>query len=133
MFSITSTGGDLTLTITATGSPSLKVSISEWSGLNDAPVEDAQPFSDALSSAVQFPHYTPVSTNNLVIVVAGWTANNYSSGPTNGFTRMTPVGSLSAYQEVAYRVNTSATETRPTYALTAPVNYATVIAEFGAP
>lgn len=134
MFALTPTDpGDTFVTISATTSVSLKVSISEWSGLSNATVENEKQNATSLSSTVTTENTIPNSTNNLIIAVGGWTANNYSSGPSDGFTRMTPVGSLSAYQEVAYLVQSSADPKNTTWMLTAPLNSTTVIAAFGAP
>lgn len=133
MYFISSVSPNSTIIVSADAAVSIKISISEWSGLNNAAPEDSSANTSLASSTVITGHIFPVSTNNLLIAVGGWTANNYSTGPNNGYTRMTPVGSLSAYQEVAYLIQSSTADTRCTWTLTAPLNSASIIAAFAAP
>lgn len=110
------------------------INMSEWSGLNDTGAEDVNSGVGVLSSTVSTGSVTPVSTNNLVIGAGAWTADDYSTGPTNSFTRMTQVGSgATTFQESAYRIQTTATARSTGWGLTAGVNWAACAAVFGAP
>jgi hypothetical protein len=111
------------------GGTRLSGSVSEWSGLaNSVPVRTTN---NAVGSAtVSTNPVTPATANNLVIAIGGWTANNYSSGPTNSFVRMTATGGGAAWQETAYKIQTSAVDAETGWTLTLPINWTTVIAAF---
>jgi hypothetical protein len=111
----------------------LSMSVSEWINLKDAPAEATNTNSGVVSSTVTTGSVTPVSASNLVIAIGGWTANDYSSGPTNSFTRMTQAGGGAVFQEGAYLIQSSATAKSTGWGLTAGINWAAVIAAFGAP
>lgn len=51
----------------------------------------------------------PTSANNIIIAVGGYAdaSNQYSSGPTNGFTRLTAVGGASIRQETIYLIRSA--------------------------
>lgn len=111
----------------------ISVSATEWSGLTNAAPEATNTNSGVLGSTVTTGSVTPISVANLVIAGGGWTANNYSSGPTNSFTRLTPTGGGAAWQEGAYLIQTTATSKSTGWGLTAGINWAAAIAVFGAP
>lgn len=108
---------------------------SEWSGLTES-VSDADAVNGntgLASSTVTTNSVTPLSANNLIIACGGWTADDYSTGPTNSFTRATAAGGGSVWLESAYKLQTSATAASTGWTLTAGINWATAIASFGAP
>lgn len=107
--------------------------LTEWSGLNNAGAEATNTNSGLASSTVTTNSVTPASTRNLVIAVGGWTANDYVSGPTNSFTRMTPIGGTGTFQESAYLIQSSATARSTGWTLSAGINWAAAIAVFGGP
>lgn len=85
------------------------------------------------SSTVTTGSVTPISAHNLIVACGGWTANDYSTGPTNSFTRGTPAGGGSVWLESAYKTQTSATAASSGWGLTAGINWASAIVSFGAP
>ena len=106
--------------------------VSEWSGLvNEAP-ERPSDSSALASSTVTAGTDPPSSTSNVVIAAAAWTADNYSSGPTEGYTRMTQTGGGAVFQEGAYLIQATNAEGFTQWTLTAPINWATASAIFGA-
>lgn len=107
--------------------------ISEWSGLNNTPRETFNSNAGVASSTVTTNSVTPSSANNLIIACGGWTANDYSTGPTNSFTRATAAGAGSVWLESAYKLQTSATAASSGWGLTAGINWASAIASYGAP
>lgn len=128
------TGGATDVNITLLDTTDVVVNMSEWSGLSNAGAEAVNNDAAVLSSTVATGSVTPASTRNLIIAVGAWTADDYSSGPTNSFTRMTQVGSgATTFQESAYRIQTSATARSTGWGLSAGVNWAAAIAAFGAP
>ncbi len=112
----------------------LNCNASEWSGLNNAGPENSPAGNSGLldispvSSAV-----TPSSANSLVLAIGGWTADDYSSGPTNSFTRMTATGGGAAFQECAYLIRSNAASTTTGWTLTAGINWAVATTAFGGP
>lgn len=129
----TNVASDDGVTVSATATGQLQINLSEWSGLNSAGAEATNTNSGVASTAVTTNSVTPVSTHNLVIASGGWTANNYSSGPTNSFTRMTPIGGATSFQESAYLIQTAATSKSTGWTLSAGINWAAAVAVFGAP
>lgn len=79
--------------------------IAEYSGLVDAVPQDTSDSSNAASSALGVVPATldPTTANNLVVGVGAYVSatNTYSSGPSNSFTRLTPTGGASVFQEEA--------------------------------
>lgn len=119
--------------LTVSGSGRISINASEWSGLANAAPEGTNTNTGLLSSTVTTGSATPVSAANLVVGAGAWTANDYSSGPTNSFTRLTQTGGGLAWQEGAYLIQAAATVNSTGWALTAGINWAAVIAVFGAP
>lgn len=80
----------------------------EFSGLPNVEAESTETGNRATSStmAMVTSALAPTSTNNLIIAVGGYfdASNRYSSGPTNGFTRLTPVGGADIRQEAIYLI-----------------------------
>lgn len=122
-------GGDPTTQAATVGGTRLSGSLSEWSGLaNEIPVRTTN--GAVASTTVDTIAVTPGAASNLVIAIGGWTANNYSSGPTNSFIRMTQTGGGAAWQEEAYKIQSAATDASTGWTLTLPINWTTVIAAF---
>lgn len=115
------------------GTTRMSINVSEWHGLTDAPPDDQNTNSALASSTVTTNSVTPLTTHNLVIAAGGWVLNDYSSGPTNSFTRMTNIGAGTIWQESAYLLQTSATAKSTGWSLSAGINWAAAIAVFGAP
>lgn len=109
----------------------LIVNISEWSGISSATAEAVNSGTGVLSATVATGSVTPVATSNLIIGAGGWTANDYLSGPTNSFTRMTQVGQgATTFQESAYIIQSTTTTKSTGWSLTAGINWAAAIATF---
>lgn len=109
------------------------MNVSEWSGLNNAAPTSTNNNSGTASSTVTTGSVTPTTTNNLVIGSGAWTADDYSSGPTNGFTRLTapPAVFFLGASEGAY-INQTAITTKSTgWGLSAGIDWAATIAVFG--
>lgn len=117
----------------AAGLTRVAANIQEWTGLNDALKETNNSSDSVAGSTVSPGSVAPVSTNNLTLACGGWVANDYSSGPTNSYVRLTPAGSGSIYLESAYLYQTSASSTSTSWTLTTGINWAAVTATFGAP
>lgn len=105
----------------------------EFKPLTNAAPEATNTNSALASSTVTTGSATPASATNLVVAMGGWTANNYSSGPTNSFTRLTPSGGSGTFEEAAYLSQSSATAQSTGWTLTAGINWAGAIAVFGMP
>lgn len=125
-------GGETAITVFADGLPvRLSICAIEVSGLANSVAEDTDIASALASATVTTPSVTPTSTNNLVVAVGGWTSNNYSTGPTNGFTRLTPTGGGAAWQEAAYIIQAAATAKSTGWGLTVGINWASAVCAFG--
>ncbi len=68
-----------------------------------------------------------------MVAIGAWTANDYSSGPTNSFTRLTQTGGGAVFQESAYLIQAAVTAKSTGWSLTAGINWAADIFVFGAP
>ena len=119
--------------VSGTNGTRVSANCSEWSGLTNAAPEATNTNTGLANATVTTNSVTPASANNLVIAMGGWTANDYSSGPTNSFTRMTQTGGGALFQEGAYLIQSSATAQSTGWTLTAGINWAAAIAVFGAP
>ena len=131
------TGGTLTVVIHAnTGATRITANVSEWSNIGSG-IENSKSASGLASTTVVTDdgshHTTPSSARNVVIACGAWTANNYSSGPTDSFTRMTAAGTGAVRQETAYKIQTTATAANPSWTLTSGINWAGASAAYGAP
>jgi len=111
----------------------LNLSVITVSGLNNAVPDATNSNTGVASSTVTTNSVTPATASNLVVAIGAWTVNDYSSGPTNGFTRLTQTGGGAVFQESAYLIQSSATAKSAGYTLTAGINWAAAIAVFGAP
>ncbi len=105
----------------------------EFSSLTNAAPESNNTNTGVSSSTVTTNSVTPASANNLVLAVGGWTANDYQTGPTNSFIRLTPKANGTVDIEGAYLIQSSATANSTGWGLTAAINWAAGIAVFGAP
>jgi len=121
------------ITVETDISDRVSVQLSEWSGLNSAAPEATNSASGLLDASPATGSVTPTSANALIIGAGGWTANDYSTGPTNSFTRLTQTGGGAAWQEAAYQIESAVAARSTGWGLTAGVNWAAVIAAFGAP
>lgn len=127
-------GGGTDVVISRLVDGRMNANISEWSGLNDAASENAKQNSASVSSTVIADGGVSSSSNNLTVAVGGWTADDYSSGPINSFTRMTAIGGGAVWQETAYRIQLGSTDPQGSgWTLTAGINWAAATAVFGAP
>lgn len=130
-----SSGGDTDIIISQdSGSLRVTANISEWSGLSNSSAEAIQSGTGLAGTSVSTGSVIPSSAHNLLIAVGGWTADQYSSGPTNSFVRLTPEGGGAVYQEAAYLYQTSATTKSTGWTLSAPgLNWAAAIIALPAP
>lgn len=130
-----SSGSGTTITLNRSGrSPGpMCANVSEWSGLNNAAPEATNNNSDVANAIVTTNSVTPSSTNALVVGNAVWTLNDYSTGPTNSFTRMTQTNITGAFIEEGYQIESSAIAYSTGWTLTAGIAWAATIAAFGAP
>ncbi len=111
----------------------MSANFSEWSGLSNAAPSATNSDFGLANPTVTTGSVVPTTANNLVIGAGAWTANDYSTGPTNSFTRMTQTGGGTAWQEAAYLIQSSATSQSTGWGLSAGINWASAIAVFGAP
>lgn len=118
------------------GSVRINVNISEWAILDSATAEDSDVAEDA-GNTITTGLVDPTTSPNLVIAIGAF-AEGDSSGPTNGFTRMTPTGGAegggggAVYQECAYRVrDADHTAIDTGFEISSSAEWATVIAAFG--
>lgn len=112
----------------------MSVWVGEFSGITPGAASEGKISSSSVaSSSVSTQSTSASSANNLAIASFGMVANDYSSGPTDGFTRATPIGGGSVYQEVAYKIQSSAVVVSTTWTLTAGINWASCISAFGGP
>lgn len=116
-----------------TGLTRISANVQEWNGVNSAPSEGTNSSSRVAGTTVSAGNVVTVSTNNLTIACGGWVANDYSSGPTNSYVRLTQVGSGSIYLESAYLIQSSALTTSTSWTLSAGINWTAATASFGAP
>lgn len=120
--------------VQSSGLTRMSVWVGEFSGIQPNSMhESANNDNNLASSSVTTGSVSPLSANNLILASFGMVANDYSSGPTGGFTRATPIGSGSVYLEVAYKLQTSADAASTTWTLTAGINWASTISAFGGP
>lgn len=106
--------------------------VSEWTGLANAAPDATNSASALVNASPATGSVTPASAAALVLGAGGWTADNYSSGPTNSFTRLTRTGGGAAWQEAGYQIESAVAAYSTGWALTAGINWAAVIAAFGA-
>lgn len=126
------TGGETGWSIGIDDPGRMTATFLEFSGLLNQAPESVNSNSGTLSSTVTTGSVTPSSAANLIIAGGAWTANDYSTGPTNGFTRDTAVGGGVRYIESAHLIQSSATAQSTGWGLTLGINWAAVIAAFGA-
>jgi hypothetical protein len=126
-------GGETGFTVTYGSTNRTAVNGQEWTGLTNATPEAFNKGTAVADANPATGSVTPVSANNLLIGCGNWTLNDYSTGPTNGFTRLTPDGNTAAFLESAYLVQSSATTNSTGWTLSAGINWAAGIAVFGAP
>ncbi len=126
------TGGETGFSLNIDDPGRINAIFMEFSGLKNQAAESTNNNSGVASSTVTIGSVTPTSANNLIIGGGFWTVNDYSSGPTNGFTRATNVGGTGQFQEVAYLIQSAATANSTGWGLTAGINWEAVIAAFGA-
>lgn len=83
----------------------------EFSGIPNVAPEDYEDArrgpSDTLAMVTSA--LAPTSANNIIIAVGGYAdaSNQYSSGPTNGFTQLTAVGGATIRQETIYLIRSA--------------------------
>lgn len=121
------------IVVTGSAANRLSFNASEWSGLTNAAPEATNSAATAANANPATGSVSPASANNLVIASGAWTLDDYSTGPTNGFTRLDQTGGSVAWLESAYLIQSSATAAGTDWTLTAGINWAAAIAVFGAP
>ena len=129
--------GTVTLTTVGVGGRT-SMHISEWANLANAAPEDTSTGTDVGGSTAEVyivpATQDPTSANNLVIGIGGYVnaTDDYSSGPTNSFTRLTATGGASVFQECGYLIRTAdhSAVTSSVATLTAPA-WAAASASFG--
>jgi hypothetical protein len=124
-------GGSTGVTATTSATSRVSLNATEWKGLTNAASEGTNSKSALLDAAPNTLSVTPASASNVAIAVGGWTADDYSAGPTNGFSRLTPTGGGLEFQEGAYIQQSTATAQSTGWTLTAGINWAAGIAVFG--
>lgn len=127
------TGGSRNFTAVVVGVGTVSVNFSEWSNLKTGAATATNGNTAVASSTVTTNSVASSAESSLVIAIGGWTANNYSSGPINGFTRMTQTGGTGAFQEGAYLINSGGVAKSTGWTLTLGINWAAAIAVFSAP
>lgn len=125
-------GGETSATITLSGSSRYTINALEFSGLKNAGPEATNTNSALANSTVTTNSVTPSSAHNLIVASGAWSVNDYSSGPTSSFTRLTASTNLNVAQEGAYLIQSSASSQSTGWSLTAGINWCAGIAAFGA-
>lgn len=133
---VVASAGATDVNVSLANDTDLVVNMSEWSGISSATAEDVSAtqgvaldigYTDPLTGTV-----TPSYTRNLILAASGWLTNSYSAGPTDGLTRMEPVGESGViFQETAYKIQTSATAKQTSWSIFPDSNWAAAIAVFG--
>lgn len=118
--------GETGVTFTLDTAVPVAVNASEWHGLADAgpSATGVNSASDTTPSATGS---TPAA-NALSIASYATVGNNYQSGPTGGWTRMTPANVTGIFLESAYVIGTGSS---PTWTLDSAVDWSTIAATFG--
>lgn len=127
------TGGNITINYPVKGPSTGSGNVTEWRGLNNA-APDATNSNSALADAT--PNTGSAASafaNSLLIATGVWSPDDYSSGPTNGFSRRTSFNDSIEFAEAASRIVSSTGTYSTGWSLTAGVNWAAAIAIFGAP
>lgn len=125
-------GGDTSVTTNMGGGlTEVVMVVEEWSGVALSAPSVAKDKTDVANATVTT-ESVDSATNSLVVAVAGWTANDYSSGPTNSFTRGLHDGGNGFFLESAYRVMPGGIADTG-WTLSAGISWATAIAVFDAP
>lgn len=129
-----SDGSSAAITInTAAAFARMGVVVLEVSGLANAGPEATNTGSALADANPSTGSATPSSASSIVVAVGAWIGNDYSSGPTNSFTRTNvPTNSTTEATEGAYQIESSAAAYSTGWTLTTGVNWATAIAAFGA-
>ena len=132
-----SSGSGTAITITFSGSIGLNptANVSEWSGLlNQGPTSTNTNSNTSGSSTMTTNSVTPTNPASLVIAVMGGSGSpTYSSGPTNGFTRMTAPSGSAVVLEGAYQIETSSASYSTGMSWTSSPPWAAAIAAFDSP
>jgi hypothetical protein len=106
--------GNTAVRVTTNGTR-ININASEWSGLAPQGVGGQPPYyaedgetGGNLGTSAPSPsaNTTGLRYGWLLVTVLTFEENAYSSGPTNGFTRMTPTGGGAVWQESGYLVST---------------------------
>lgn len=106
------------------------VNASEWYGLAAAGPEDTDTETGAPDN-LAFANVTPISLNNLCIASYATVGNNYASGPTNSWVRMTPANVAGIFLETAYKIQTSAAPADTSWGLNDTVDWSSIGCIFG--
>lgn len=125
----TDLGGETAVTFTLNSAVRANIHAGVFDALLYAAIEASDSSTDTIAT-ITSDTITPTSDSNLVFVSTAFAANDYSSGPTNDFTRMTPVGGGGVWQEVAYKIQSRDDDQYTVWTLTGAVNSATVISVF---
>lgn len=122
---------EILVTLNNPGGQELKVLLNaqEWSGLADA-TPSATNHNTGSSSGPSSNPVTPNAAVGLVITAAAWNANDYDSGPTNSFTRLTAAGAGAVWMESAYRIVSVVATYQTGWGLSASLDWAATIAAF---
>ncbi len=126
-------GGSTGVKVTNSGANRTSFNAEEFTGLTNAGAEATNPASGTADPNPNTGSVTPVSANNIIVAVGAWTANDYQSGPTNSFQRLTQAAGGSPFQESAYLQQSSAATNSTAWVLTVGINWGTAIAVFCAP
>jgi hypothetical protein len=131
---VNSGAGVTSVTITQEKVTPMAITIMEFSGVpSDWDNVDAQANFGALDNTPITITVSPTAASNLVIASAAFTANDYSSGPTGGFTRSVHGGTGTVWLEPAYLIQSSAANATASWTLTAGLNWDTAIVVFNSP
>ena len=130
------TESDNNCVMTTTSAVRANLTVIEYSGLPNAVAESTETSNQDTTSIMEMvtAALAPTSMNNLIIAVGGYfdASNRYSSGPTNGFTRLTPVGGADIRQEVIYLIRSASNASISSdIELTASYSWGSVSAAFG--
>lgn len=127
------TAGNITVNFTSKATSTGSGNVTEWAGLNNAVADATNSGSADLDANPATGAVTPAFANSLAIATAAWSANDYSSGPTGGFTRRTTFNDTVDFGEAGSKIVSTVAACSAAWVLNAGISWTATIAVFGAP
>jgi hypothetical protein len=114
--------------VLSTSNKTVVGNISEFSGLKTQAPDVA--FNSGNSAVVSSNPVSPGSASSLMIAAGAWDDDDYVSGPTNAFTRLTQIGSGPVWLESAYLLATETGSYSSGWGLSTALDWAAMIVGF---